>query len=89
MTDLLEFMKTTTIGDLKDTTTVIYSAKSTDPAIVSLRKLIDHHILSMPVWDEEKKAFTSFIDIMDVLTFVVKALFFSFLALHLMAEYAA
>jgi len=74
MGDVVKFLKNTKIADLFQGEKVeLVSAKTSDPAIESLRKLIKARVLSIPLYDEQKKAYTAIFDIMDVLHFVTQA----------------
>lgn len=71
MGDVIKFLKGTKIADLFAGEKVeLVSGLTTDPALESLRKLLKARVLSIPLYDQEKKAFTCFFDILDVLHFV-------------------
>eukprot|EP01128_Nolandella_sp_AFSM9_P003862 TRINITY_DN1699_c0_g1_i1.p1 TRINITY_DN1699_c0_g1~~TRINITY_DN1699_c0_g1_i1.p1 ORF type:complete len:373 (-),score=91.02 TRINITY_DN1699_c0_g1_i1:150-1127(-) len=87
MTELIDFLKNTSVTTLlseqvgdaaapqpKDNggDSHIITAKATDPAILTLRKMIDNRVLSVPVWDPKTSKFSSFCDILDVLYFVAQ-----------------
>jgi CBS domain-containing protein len=71
MGDVVKFLKKTKIEDLfQDDKTELVSGKTSDPALVSLKKLLKAKVLSIPLYDEKAKAYTAFFDIIDVLHFV-------------------
>lgn len=71
MGDVVKFLKQTKIEDLfKGDKTELVSGNASDPALVSLKKLLKAKVLSIPLYDEKAKAYTAFFDIIDVLHFV-------------------
>lgn len=56
----------------KQDKTLIEVTTRTEPAD-AFATLIEHDILSAPVWDEEKKEYTGFIDMRDIISSVVYA----------------
>jgi len=71
MGDVVRFLKQTKIEDLfKDDKTELVFAKTTDPALQTLHQLLKAKVLSIPLYDEKKKQYTAFFDIIDVLHFV-------------------
>jgi len=71
MGDVVKFLKQTKIEDLfKDDKAELVVAKTTDPASQTLKKLLKAKVLSIPLYDEQKKEYTAFFDFIDVLHFV-------------------
>jgi 5'-AMP-activated protein kinase regulatory gamma subunit len=50
----------------------VISVTSTDSIVDAFEKMIQHQILSLPVYDQEKHSFTSFIDVLDILSLALK-----------------
>lgn len=71
MGDVIKFLKQTKISDLfSGEKADLIHGKVDDPAIDSLKKLLKARVLSIPLYDDSKKAYTCFFDILDVLHFV-------------------
>ena len=58
------------VGDLPRVKQVITITSSEKP-VEGFQKLADNHILSAPVWDEVAHEYTGFLDVRDLVSFVV------------------
>eukprot|EP01124_Arcella_intermedia_P018750 TRINITY_DN25891_c0_g1_i1.p1 TRINITY_DN25891_c0_g1~~TRINITY_DN25891_c0_g1_i1.p1 ORF type:complete len:302 (-),score=60.81 TRINITY_DN25891_c0_g1_i1:37-942(-) len=70
MGDLVQFLKEKKIGEVTGINPALIQAKTTTNAFEGYLLLIDNNILSLPLYDETVKNYTSFLDIMDVLHFL-------------------
>jgi len=50
----------------------VVCVRSTDSVKVVFEKLIEHHILSVPVYDENTKAYLGLVDVLDIVAFLVQ-----------------
>jgi len=74
MGDVVKFLKNTKIDDLfTDPGHELVTGNANDPAMASLKKLLKHKILSIPLYDDKARAYNAFFDILDALHFIVSA----------------
>lgn len=70
--DVVTFLKNTKIKTLFDGESYsnLVTGYTTDTALMSFRKLIEHKLLSIPLFSKEHMCFVAFFDILDVLHYV-------------------
>eukprot|EP01114_Cavostelium_apophysatum_P021353 TRINITY_DN742_c0_g1_i1.p1 TRINITY_DN742_c0_g1~~TRINITY_DN742_c0_g1_i1.p1 ORF type:complete len:353 (-),score=87.98 TRINITY_DN742_c0_g1_i1:51-1040(-) len=70
-----DFLRNTKVGAVvPHNRTEIFRCKSTTSVADALETLIKQKILSMPVYDEKAKQYTSFIDMLDIVNYLVETL---------------
>jgi len=68
-----EWLKTTTCSSLfPEQRTEIVTVEKEDDVKDAYKLLIDHKILSAPVWDPKHSLYTAFFDVLDVVNFTIK-----------------
>jgi CBS domain-containing protein len=72
--DTEKFLKTTKVKNLfPEHRTKLITVKKEDSAAFGFKILIENGILSAPVYDSLKKRYTSFIDMLDIVCYVIEA----------------
>jgi len=77
MGDVVKFLKQTKIealfedGQSQSSAKDLVTGNANDPALASLKKLLEHKILSIPLYDDKARAYNAFFDILDALHFIV------------------
>jgi CBS domain-containing protein len=67
---LVEILKSVKVADLPGVEEVI-TVTSDDSVQEGFQKLADHQILSAPVWDLKNQVYTGFVDVRDLVSWVV------------------
>jgi len=70
MGDLVQFLKQKSIGEVSVLNPHLIEAKTSTNALDGYKLLVQHNILSIPLYDEQINNYTSFLDIMDILYFL-------------------
>jgi len=70
MADLLQFLKQKQIGEVLVLANKILEAKTSTNAYEGFKILAEHHILSIPLFDDKSQSYTAFLDILDILFYL-------------------
>jgi len=72
MTDLVNFLKQKLVSEVVSPQKEVIQAKRTDSALEGFHKLVNHQILSLPLFDDEEGNYNGLLDILDVMFFICK-----------------
>jgi CBS domain-containing protein len=66
-----DLLKNTKVGDIIASSRDIITVSSDESPLDGFKKIVAHHVLSAPVWDKTAKQWIGFLDIRDLVSFVV------------------
>jgi len=66
-----EFLTSIKVTDLPNTKSDVITISSTETPLQGFQKLVQNNILSAPVWCAESKEYTGFLDMKDLVSFVI------------------
>lgn len=64
----------TKVKDITPHWTSVITAKSNESISTVFRKMIDNRILALPLFDEEKSRYITFVDVFDILAYIVEVI---------------